>query len=158
MKKIAILLLFTCFNLFSQNKLPDLNLSDLEGKKFSLKTDFSEKDKLYVFSFWATWCGPCINELDEMNDVQAEWKKDLNFEIVAVSTDDTRTQKRVKPLINGKGWEYKILLDTNQDFKRALSIVNIPYTIVVKNNQIVHIQNGFVPGSEEELYKKLKSL
>ena len=132
MKKIAILLLFTCFNLFSQNKLPDLNLSDLEGKKFSLKTDFSEKDKLYVFSFWATWCGPCINELDEMNDVQAEWKKDLNFEIVAVSTDDTRTQKRVKPLINGKGWEYKILLDTNQDFKRALSIVNIPYTIVVK--------------------------
>ena len=153
MKKIAILLLFTCFNLFSQNKLPDLNLSDLEGKKFSLKTDFSEKDKLYVFSFWATWCGPCINELDEMNDVQAEWKKDLNFEIVAVSTDDTRTQKRVKPLINGKGWEYKILLDTNQDFKRALSIVNIPYTIVVKNNQIVHIQNGFVPGSEEELYK-----
>ena len=158
MKKIAILLLFTCFNLFSQNKLPDLNLSDLEGKKFSLKNDFSEKDKLYIFSFWATWCAPCINELDEMNDVQEEWKKDLNFEIVAVSTDDTRTQKRVKPLINGKGWEYKILLDTNQDFKRALSIVNIPYTIVVKNNQIVHIQNGFVPGSEEELYKKLKSL
>lgn len=158
MKKIAILLLFTCFNLFSQNKLPDLNLSDLEGKKFSLKNDFSEKDKLYIFSFWATWCAPCINELDEMNDVQEEWKKDLNFEIVAVSTDDTRTQKRVKPLINGKGWEYKILLDTNQDFKRALSIVNIPYTIVVKNNQIVHIQNGYVPGSEEELYKKLKSL
>ena len=82
----------------------------------------------------------------------------MNFEVIAVSTDDSRTQKRVKPLINGKGWEYKILLDTNQDFKRALSIVNIPYTIVVKNNQIVHIQNGYVPGSEEELYKKLKSL
>lgn len=158
MKKFALLLLLTSFNLFSQNNLPDLNLSDLEGKKVSLKNDFSEKDKLYVFSFWATWCAPCINELDEMNDVQEEWKKDLNFEVIAVSTDDSRTQKRVKPLINGKGWEYKILLDTNQDFKRALSIVNIPYTIVVKNNQIVHIQNGYVPGSEEELYKKLKSL
>lgn len=158
MKKIAFLLILTSFNLFAQNNLPDLNLSDLEGKKFSLKNDFSEKDKLYVFSFWATWCAPCINELDEMNDVQEEWKKDLNFEVIAVSTDDSRTQKRVKPLINGKGWEYKILLDTNQDFKRALSIVNIPYTIVVKNNQIVHIQNGYVPGSEEELYKKLKSL
>jgi len=158
MKKFAILLLLTSFNLFAQNNLPDLSLSDLEGKKFSLKNDFSEKDKLYVFSFWATWCAPCINELDEMNDVQEEWKKDLNFEVIAVSTDDSRTQKRVKPLINGKGWEYKILLDTNQDFKRALSIVNIPYTIVVKNNQIVHIQNGYVPGSEDELYKKLKSL
>ena len=71
---------------------------------------------------------------------------------------NSRTQKRVKPLINGKEWNYKILLDTNQDFKRALSIVNIPYTIVVKNNKIVHIQNGYVPGSEVELFEKLKSL
>lgn len=158
MKKLILLFLLTSFNLFAQNNLPDLSLPNLEGKKNSLKNDFSEKDKLYVFSFWATWCGPCINELDELNDLQEEWKKDINFEIIAVSTDDSRTQKRVKPLINGKGWEYKILLDTNQDFKRALSIVNIPYTIVVKNNQIVHVQNGYVPGSEEELYKKLKSL
>ena len=81
-----------------------------------------------------------------------------NFVIIAVSTDDSRTQKRVKPLVNGKGWDYKILLDTNQDFKRAMSIVNIPYTIVVKNGLIVHIQNGYVPGNENELLEKLKSL
>jgi hypothetical protein len=49
-------------------------------------------------------------------------------------------------------------LDTNQDFKRALSIVNIPYTIVVKNNKIVHIQNGYVPGNELDLFEKLKTL
>jgi thiol-disulfide isomerase/thioredoxin len=158
MKKITFLMLFVGLNLFSQNNLPDLNLSNLEGKKISLKNDFSEKDKLYVFSFWATWCAPCINELDELNEIQSDWKKEVNFEIIAVSTDDSRTQKRVKPLINGKEWNYTILLDTNQDFKRALSIVNIPYTIVVKNGKIVHIQNGYVPGSEVELFEKLKSL
>jgi thiol-disulfide isomerase/thioredoxin len=158
MKLLSFVLLFVGFNLFAQNNLPDLNLSDLDGKKVSLKNDFSEKDKLYVFSFWATWCAPCINELDELNELQADWKKEANFEIIAVSTDDSRTQKRVKPLINGKGWEYKILLDANQDFKRALSIVNIPYTIVVKNGVIVHVQNGYVPGSEVELLEKLKTL
>jgi thiol-disulfide isomerase/thioredoxin len=158
MKKITFLMLFVGLNLFSQNNLPDLNLSNLEGKKISLKNDFSEKDKLYVFSFWATWCSPCINELDELNEIQSDWKKEVNFEIIAVSTDDSRTQKRVKPLINGKEWNYTVLLDTNQDFKRALSIVNIPYTIVVKNGKIVHIQNGYVPGSEVELFEKLKSL
>ncbi len=158
MKNLTILFLFAGFNLFAQNKLPDLSLTSLEGKSVSLKNDYAEKDKLYVFSFWATWCAPCINELDELNDLQEEWKKSVNFEIIAVSTDDSRTQKRVKPLINGKEWNYKVLLDTNQDFKRALSIVNIPYTIVVKNNQIVHIQNGYVPGSEIELFDKLKSL
>jgi thiol-disulfide isomerase/thioredoxin len=158
MKKITFLMLFVGLNLFSQNNLPDLNLSNLEGEKISLKNDFSEKDKLYVFSFWATWCAPCINELDELNEIQSDWKKEINFEIIAVSTDDSRTQKRVKPLINGKEWNYTVLLDTNQDFKRALTIVNIPYTIVVKNGKIVHIQNGYVPGSEVELFEKLKSL
>ena len=158
MNKLQVVLLFIGFSVFAQKQLPNLSLPNLEGKSVSLKTDFSEKDKLYVFSFWATWCTPCINELEELNDLQAEWKKTLNIEVVAVATDDSRTQKRVKPLINGKGWEYKVLLDTNQDFKRALSIVNIPYTIVVKNNIIVHIQNCYVPGSENELLAKLKTL
>lgn len=158
MKKFLVLLLFAGLNLFAQKQLPDLNLQSIEGKSVSLKNDFNEKDKLYIFSFWATWCVPCINELEAMNEVQADWKKELSLEIIAVSTDDSRTQKRVKPLVKGKGWSYNVLFDTNQDFKRALSIVNIPYTIVVKNGQIVHIQNGFVPGSETELYNKLKTL
>jgi peroxiredoxin len=158
MNKFQILLLFVSLNLWAQKQLPNLSLPNLDGKIVSLKTDFAEKDKLYVFSFWATWCTPCINELDELNDLQAEWKKSLNVEVIAVATDDSRTQKRVKPLVNGKEWNYKVLLDTNQDFKRTLSIVNIPYTVVVKNNVIVHIQNGYVPGSESELFEKLKSL
>jgi thiol-disulfide isomerase/thioredoxin len=158
MNKLQILLLFVGLNLFAQKQLPNLNLTNLDGKSVSLKTDFAEKDKLYIFSFWATWCTPCINELEEVNDLQEEWKKSLNLEIVAVATDDSRTQKRVKPLVNGKGWTYNVLLDVNQDFKRALSIVNIPYTIVVKNGKIVHVQNGYVPGSENELFEKLKSL
>jgi thiol-disulfide isomerase/thioredoxin len=158
MKKFFLLLFFVNLSVFAQKQLPNLSLINLEGQSISLKNDFSEKDKLYVFSFWATWCTPCISELDEMNDLQEEWKKSINFEIIAVSTDDSRTQKRVKPLVNGKGWDYKVLLDTNQDFKRALSIVNIPYTIVVKNGEIVHIQNGYVPGNEKELVEKLKTL
>jgi thiol-disulfide isomerase/thioredoxin len=158
MKKYLFLALIFVNFAFSQKELPNLSLKDINNENFNLKESFKEKDKLYIFSFWASWCAPCINELDELNDLQTEWKKAVNFEIIAVSTDDSRTQKRVKPLINGKGWEYKVLLDINQDFKRALSIVNIPYTIVVKNGLIVHIQNGYVPGIEEELFAKLKSL
>jgi peroxiredoxin len=80
------------------------------------------------------------------------------MEVIAVSIDDTRTQKRVKPLLNGKSWPFKVLLDTNQDVKRALSIVNVPYTIVVKNQKIVYIHNGYSQGAEHELFKKLKQL
>lgn len=157
MKNLYFITLFIGFNLFSQ-ELPNISLQNIEGKSVSLKSDFIEADKIYVFSFWATWCGPCVNELDEMNDLQEDWKKNINVEIVAVSVDDSRTQKRVKPLVKGKEWSYNVLLDTNQDFKRAMSIANVPYTIVVKNGKIVYIQNGYVPGSEKDLYEKLKTL
>ena len=138
--------------------MPNIELNAISGESVNLSTDFNEVDKLYVFSFWATWCAPCINELEAMHKKYATWKETLNVEIIAVSIDDSKTQKRVKPFLNGKGWTYKVLLDANQELKRALSIVNVPYTIVVKNNKIVYITNGYSQGAEEELYIKLKEL
>lgn len=158
MKYYSIFFLLIVNFAIAQSKLPNLSISKLNNEKINLNEAYSEKDKVYVFSFWATWCAPCIEELNAFNEVYEEWKKDLNLEIIAVSTDDSRTQKRVKPLLNGKGWDFEVLLDTNQDLKRALGIINIPYTIVVKNGEIVHIQNGFTPGAEDELHAKLLEL
>lgn len=157
MKKIFFFILCSYWG-FSQTQMPNIELSSVDGESFNVSTDYNEKDKLYVFSFWATWCAPCINELDAIHQKYDELKEELNMEVIAVSIDDTRTQKRVKPLLNGKKWSYNVLLDTNQDLKRALSIVNVPYTIVVKNEKIVYISNGYSQGAEEELYTKLKEL
>lgn len=142
----------------AQTAMPKISLKSPDNKEFNVKEDFAEQDKLYVFAFWATWCVPCINELDAINDHYGEWSKELNMEIVAVSIDDARTQRRVKPLLNGKNWPYQILLDNNQDLKRNLSVANVPYTIVVKNKKIVYIHNGYNQGAEIELYNKLKTL
>ena len=155
---MTILICLFGFFLNAQTQMPNVSLNDLEGKKISITNDFNEKDKIYVFSFWATWCAPCIQELEAISEVYEDWKTQLNVEIIALATDDSRTQKRVKPLVNGKGWSYTILLDSNQDLKRKLSIANIPYLVVVKNGKIVHVQNGYVPGSEEKLLEKLKTL
>ncbi|WP_438966130.1 TlpA family protein disulfide reductase [Flavobacterium sp.] len=157
MKKIFFFILCSFWG-FSQTQMPNIELSSVDGESFNVSTDYNETDKLYVFSFWATWCAPCINELDAIHQKYDELKEELNMEVIAVSIDDTRTQKRVKPLLNGKKWSYDVLLDTNQDLKRALSIVNVPYTIVVKNEKIVYISNGYSQGAEEELYTKLKEL
>jgi peroxiredoxin len=138
--------------------MPNIELNAISGESINLSTDFNEVDKLYVFSFWATWCAPCINELEAIHKKYASWKEALNIEIIAVSIDDSKTQKRVKPFLNGKGWTYKVLLDANQELKRALSIVNVPYTIVVKNNKIVYISNGYSQGAEEDFFNKLKEL
>jgi thiol-disulfide isomerase/thioredoxin len=158
MRKLHLLLLLFGFLSYSQQNVPNIKTTSIDGKNVSIQTDFLEKDKLYIFSFWATWCSPCIQELDAINEVYEDWKKNLNVELIAVSTDDSRTQKRVKPLVNGKGWNYTILLDTNQEFKRSLGISNIPYLIVIKNGKIVFTENGHSPGNEDKLFEKLKSL
>lgn len=138
--------------------MPDVSLKNLDNLSLNVKNDFSEPDKIYVFSFWATWCAPCINELEAINDYYDDWKKEMNVEVIAVSVDDSRTLKRVTPLVNGKGWTYNILLDSNQELKRALSITNVPFLIVVKNSEIKFIHNGYSEGSVEELYNELKTL
>ncbi|MEZ4854584.1 TlpA family protein disulfide reductase [Flavobacterium sp.] len=157
MKKIIFLVLFFALQSFSQNTFPKFFLKNLEEETVS-NSNFNEPDKIYVFAFWATWCAPCIQELDAINDVYFDWKEELNIEVIAISIDDARTSKRVKPMVNGRGWDYTILLDINQDLKRGLSIANPPYTVVVKNGEIVHVQSGHTPGSENELFEKLKSL
>jgi peroxiredoxin len=159
MKKCIYLLVFgVFFSVNAQKEMPNISLKSNDNKSINLLKDFAEQDKIYVFSFWATWCAPCISELEAINELYEGWQKELKVEVIAVSIDDARTAKRVKPLLKGKNWPYKVLLDTNQDLKRALSIVNVPYTIVVKNQKIVHIQNGYTQGEEKELFEKLKSL
>lgn len=158
MKKLLVLFLLTSAVSFAQKEMPNLSLKSVNNKSFNVKEDFSEKDKLYVFTFWATWCVPCINELDAINEHYAEWSKELNMEVIAVSIDDSRTQKRVRPLLNGKKWPYEVLLDSNQDLKRALGIANPPYTVVVKNKKVLYVHNGYSQGAENELYEKLKQL
>ena len=157
MKKIIFLLFLTSLG-YAQKQMPNIELNSISGQTINVSSHFNEKDKLYVFSFWATWCAPCINELEAIHKKYATWKESLNVEIIAVSIDDSKTQKRVKPLTSGKEWDFTILLDSNQDLKRALAIANVPYNIVVKNQKIVYVHNGYSQGAEMELYNKLKEL
>ena len=155
MKKIVFLLFIASSFAFAQKKLPNLKLKDINGKTVSL-SDVT-KDKTVVLSFWATWCGPCINELDAIAEQYEDLQND-GFELIAISIDDSRTKSRIKPLVNGKDWEFTILLDTNQELKRSLNIVNVPYVVIVKNGEIVYTHSGYNPGSEEEIIKKFNSL
>ncbi len=156
-QKTSILFFFLLSSLFinAQTSLPDISLKNMDGQLVSLKE--ISKDKVLVFDFWATWCVPCINELDAIAEEYTDLQDEFGFELIAVSTDDARTKSRVKPLVNGKGWEYEILLDPNQKFKRAMNISTVPFVMIVKNGKIMYYHSGYTPGAEQELYEKFKS-
>lgn len=156
MNKILILLcLVFCATTYSQNDLPNIELTTLDGTKITINEATSE-DNVYIVSLWATWCVPCIKELDAISEVYTDWQDETNVKLVAVSVDDSRTVKRVRPLINGKSWDYEILLDTNNDLKRALGAATVPLTLLVKDNKIIYKHSGYNPGSEFELYEKIQ--
>jgi len=158
MKNLIILCLFLVgISSFSQNELPNVDLTSLDGKNIVLK-DATNKVGITVVSLWATWCVPCLKELDAINEIYSEWQEEVNVELIAVSVDDSRTVKRVKSLVNGKDWDFTVLLDTNNDLKRALNASTVPLTLLVKNNKIVFTHSGYSPGAELELFEKIKEL
>jgi thiol-disulfide isomerase/thioredoxin len=151
-----LLVCFLFYNTaFSQTTIPNTNLTTLDGKSVKIQDEIS-KDKITILSFWASWCVPCINELDAISEVYEDWQEDFNLELIAISTDDARTQKRIRPMVNGKGWPYKILLDKNQELKRALNISTIPQIIILKDSKIIYIHSGYSPGVEDEFYDIIK--
>lgn len=138
-------------NTFSQDVMPNIYLKTLNGKSVNTNTTFN-KNGLTIYSFWATWCVPCINELDDINKEIEKWEK-TNVKIIAISTDDSRTKRRIRPLVSGKNWGFNVLLDENQDLKRALNINGMPHTVVTKGKKIIYRKIGYKPGEENDLYE-----
>ena len=157
MKRILLfLILLISFSTYSQKIIPNIYVSDFEGDKTKL-FDIIDDDKITVISLWATWCVPCIKELDAITEVYDNWKEELDFKLIAVSVDDSRSVRRARALVNGKAWPYEIYLDSNQDFKRALGTSFIPQTLIVKNRKILYQHTGYQPGDEDYLFEKLNA-
>jgi len=151
---LNLLVLLLAFTLSSQN-IPNTELKTLDGKITNLQ-EIVKNNNLIIVSLWATWCAPCKNELDAINDEYDDWVEETGVKLFAISVDDSRTVKRVKPLVNGKGWDFEILLDTNGELKKALAAPTVPVTLIIKNGKIVFRHSGYNPGAEDDLYEELK--
>ena len=138
-------------------KIPAVKLKDMNGKAVNT-AELGLKGPV-VFSFWATWCAPCKKELNTINELYEDWQAETGVTIVAVSIDDEKTKSQVPVYVNGKAWDYIVLMDPNGDFKRAMGVNNVPHTFLVdKDGNIVYSHNNYAPGDEEKLYQEIKKL
>ncbi|NDC77082.1 MAG: TlpA family protein disulfide reductase [Chitinophagia bacterium] len=153
-----VTVLLACLSGHGQQQFPSVRLRDMDGRT----VDFADlaargRDTALVISFWATWCVPCIAELDNITDDLADRSPDTPFRLVGVSIDDTRTSHRVKPFVRGKGWDFDILMDTNSELKRALNITDVPHMMVIRSGRVIYRRTGYSAGAEEELFNALRS-
>ncbi len=138
-------------------KLPSVELKDMNGK--SVNTASMGFKGPVVISFWATWCSPCKRELNTIQELYPDWQEETGVNLVAVSIDDEKTKSSVPLYVNGKGWEYLVLMDPNWDFKRAMGVNNVPHTFLIDaEGNIVYSHNNYAPGDEDKLYEEIKKL
>lgn len=140
----------------SQSDLPGIDIKDLTGKTINTSS-LLDGDSPVILSFWATWCSPCIKELDAISAYLEDWQDETDVRVIAISIDNSRTSMRVVPLADGRGWEFDVYLDSNGDFKRAMNVVNPPHTFVINaKGKIVYQHTAYAEGDEEELFEQVK--
>lgn len=155
---VSIAFLFVAFTCMMA-QIPSVKVEDSKGAQFNTSSLINHKTPM-IISFWATTCKPCIRELDAINEQMPDWLGEVEFRVVAVSTDDSRSTAKARSMAEGHGWDdFVMLYDKNQEFMRAMNVSLTPQVFVVDaDGKIVYSHTGYAPGSERELLKAIQKL
>lgn len=159
MKKIAMLMMAAVMAIPAMfAELPSVQLKDVNGNTVNT-AEISNDGKPVVISFWATWCKPCKRELKAIHEVYPDWQEETGMKLIAVSIDEAQNVQKVKPLVDGMGWEYDVLLDPNGEFKRQMGVTDVPHAFIIDGQgNVVWSHKGYVDGGEEEIIEVLRGL
>ena len=136
-------------------QIPDVNIKTLDGSIIN-SSEFDNGDYPIIISFWATWCKPCKQELENIHEVYEDWQDETGVKLIAISLDDGRNTSKIKPLVNAMGWDYEVYQDSNREFATKMGVNPIPHTFLLdKNKKIIWDHVTYSDGDEDELYEKI---
>jgi len=154
MKQLT-LISFCLFSFILTAQIPAVDIKDLNGNIINT-ANFENDGNPIIISFWATWCKPCKQELENINDVYEDWMEETSVKLIAISIDDARNSSKIKPLVMSKGWEYEVYQDSNREFANKMGVNPIPHTFLLNGKkEIVWEHVTYTDGDEDELYHKI---
>ena len=133
---------------------PDFTLRSNQGDNKKLS---EYRGKVVLINFWASWCGPCQQELPKLSELK-NLHDEYDFELLAINIDEE--PKKALRLIKKLGLKFPVLFDEGKQVSKAYDIDAMPMTIIIdRNGEIRYMHRGYKEsyvGLYQEQIKKLK--
>lgn len=151
------------FTVFAASSLASSGMEGHEAPDFALKSSTGQNLRLSEFrgdvvmiNFWATWCGPCRQEMPHLDDLYARYQR-VGFNLLAVNIDDDSS--RAMNMIEELGVNFPVLFDARKQVSELYEVEAMPVTVIVdREGTVRYVHHGYKPGYENMYLDQVRSL
>jgi peroxiredoxin len=149
----AFVLTGSVFAADANGPAPAFTLASLAGPQAALS---QYKGQVVMVNFWATWCGPCQQEMPLLDQMYKKYKP-MGFTLIGISVD--KTEAPVKDLMTRKPVSFPVLLDPANQVSKAYHVDEMPSSVIIdRKGEIRYIHRGYRPGDENEYQDRIRQL
>ena len=135
---------------------PALNLPDIDGNAHDIAVDDKEA-QVIVLDFFATWCGPCVMALPDLQKVY-DWVQTEGKPVAIYAVNQGETVEEVKQFWADNNLSIPVLMDENFTAGQSYHANTIPQTVIIANGKVTQVHGGYAPGMEDQLKAEIKAL
>jgi len=132
---------------------PDFTLRGSDGRNVRLD---ELRGQVVLVNFWATWCGPCREEMPRLDTLYQKYRKS-GFVLLGVNVDDDpRTALATAAKL---GVSFPVLLDTDKKVSKLYDLNTMPSTIVIdRDGKVRLVHQGYRAGTEADYEQQIRGL
>ena len=132
---------------------PDFTLRTMDGPNLRLQ---EQRGRVVLVNFWATWCGPCRQEMPHLNRLYEKYRAS-GFMLLGVNVDDD--SRKAADLATKLGLKFPVLLDSDKKVSRTYDMSTMPATVVIdRNGRVRYIHRGYRDGYEATYDAQIRDL
>jgi peroxiredoxin len=161
--KIRKLLTALALSAMAAGSLASSGLTGQPAPDFALKSSTGENLRLseyrgdvVMINFWATWCGPCRQEMPLLDDLYNRYER-VGFNLLGVNIDDD--SGRAMDMIRELGVNFPVLFDARKEVSKLYEVGSMPVTVIVdREGTVRYVHQGYKPGYEQMYLDQVRSL
>ena len=132
---------------------PGFSLPSRDGSPISL-TQF--KGQVVMINFWASWCGPCRQEMPLLDSIYRKYNK-LGFTLIGVNVEPDKAA--AEAWLKQTPVTFPVLFDTKSTVSQLYSVPGMPTTVFIdRKGNVRTLHQGYKPGDENEYLDQIRTL